>query len=153
MVGWPFSAALAIPFFLEELYWGRFAVLLKAGILSSLVAIPIAAIDSYYYGRPVLVAWNIVKYNVFGGKATLYGTESPSYYFVNGLLNFNLALPLALAALPAVGVTYLFDRKRVDGNKFTFLAFRLLPVYVWLGILTLQPHKEERFLFPAYGLI
>lgn len=39
VLGWPFSAALAIPFFFEELYWGRFVVLLKAGILSSLVAV------------------------------------------------------------------------------------------------------------------
>lgn len=30
---------------------------------------------------------------------------------------------------------------------------RLLPLYLWIGILTAQPHKEERFMFPAYPLI
>ena len=28
-----------------------------------------------------------------------------------------------------------------------------MPLYVWLGILTLQAHKEERFMFPAYPLL
>lgn len=27
------------------------------------------------------------------------------------------------------------------------------PLYVWMAIFLLQPHKEERFLFPVYGLI
>jgi len=27
------------------------------------------------------------------------------------------------------------------------------PVYIWLGFMSLQPHKEERFLYPVYPLI
>lgn len=38
-------------------------------------------------------------------------------------------------------------------SPFTVLALRLAPLYVWLGILTLQSHKEERFMFPAYPLL
>lgn len=33
------------------------------------------------------------------------------------------------------------------------LAIRLAPLYVWMGILTLQAHKEERFMFPAYPIL
>ena len=58
-------------------------------------------------------------------------------------------------------VTYFVDKKRLGfGNPgpersspFTLLAMRLLPLYLWIGILTAQPHKEERFMFPAYPLI
>ena len=33
------------------------------------------------------------------------------------------------------------------------MAIRLSGMYLWLGVLSAQAHKEERFLFPAYGLI
>ncbi len=49
--------------------------------------------------------WNFVRYNVVGGgDSALYGTESATYYLRNGLLNLNVALPLALVAplLPAL---------------------------------------------------
>ena len=49
--------------------------------------------------------WNFVKYNVVGGgDSALYGTESVTYYLRNGMLNLNVALPLALTAplLPAL---------------------------------------------------
>lgn len=43
--------------------------------------------------------WNFIKYNVVGGgDSALYGTESATYYLRNGLLNLNIALPLALLA-------------------------------------------------------
>lgn len=43
--------------------------------------------------------WNFVSYNVIGGgDSALYGTESASYYLRNGVLNLNIALPLALLA-------------------------------------------------------
>ena len=58
-------------------------------------------------------------------------------------------------------ITSFFDKKRLGLGKagpersspFTLLAMRLFPLYLWLGILTAQPHKEERFMFPAYPLI
>jgi alpha-1,2-mannosyltransferase len=105
-----------------------------------------------------------VKYNIFGGSERgpdLYGT-SPWYYYINNLLlNFNYLLPLALASLPALAVTYNIDRKRLgfatptseQSSPFTLLALRLAPFYLWLAILTTQAHKEERFMFPAYPLL
>jgi alpha-1,2-mannosyltransferase len=122
-------------------------------------------VDSIAYGKPTIVPWNIIKYNLFsranGKGPELYGTEPWSYYFVNLVLNFNGLLLLALGSLPALVVTYFVDVKRLGAWKaepersspFTLLAIRLLPLYVWIGILTAQPHKEERFMFPAYPLI
>ncbi len=127
--------------------------------------------------------WNIISYNIFGGAQRgpeLYGTEPPTFYFQNLLLNFNIVTPLALLSLPALCVTYFVDRKRLGGptvvsvpkekdvedegkplkkinlfqsSSFVLFGIRLAPFYLWFGILTLQPHKEERFMFPAYPLL
>lgn len=121
--------------------------------------------DSLAYGKPAIVPWNIVKYNIFsaasGKGPTLYGTEPWSYYLANLVLNFNGLLLLAIGSLPALVITYFVDAKRLGpkkadperSNQFALLAMRLLPLYLWIGILTAQPHKEERFMFPAYPLI
>jgi alpha-1,2-mannosyltransferase len=123
----------------------------------------VVAIDSLFYGRLTITPWNIVKYNVFPDTArgpNLYGTEPWSFYLLNLTLNFNVILPLALVALPALAVTYAFDRKRLgapgapdQGGAYETLALRLAPVYVWVGLLSAQAHKEERFMYPVYPLL
>lgn len=111
-----------------------------------------------------MVPWNIVRYNIFGGSERgpdLYGTSPWTFYLLNLVLNFNVLVPFALFSLPGLGVTYLIDRKRLgifktsadQTSPFTILGLRLLPFYIWLGILTSQAHKEERFMFPAYPLL
>ncbi|EIW87002.1 glycosyltransferase family 22 protein [Coniophora puteana RWD-64-598 SS2] len=180
IVGWPFALALSLPFVIEELFvlggdraspgarssWlmARWKRLFTAGLTASLIFVPVIAIDSVVYGKWSVVPWNIIRYNVFGGSERgpdLYGT-SPWYFYVqNLLLNFNVLIVLALGSLPALGVTYLIDRKRLgftspspdQSSPFTLLGLRLAPFYLWIGILTAQAHKEERFMFPAYTLI
>ena len=126
--------------------------------------IPVIGIDSLAYGKLVIVPWNIVRYNIFGGSERgpdLYGTAPWNFYLNNLVLNFNCILPLALVSLPALCVTYIIDRKRLgvvsstsnQSSPFTVLGLRLAPLYLWFGILSLQPHKEERFMFPAYPLL
>ncbi|KAJ7103211.1 glycosyltransferase family 22 protein, partial [Mycena belliarum] len=180
IVGWPFALALSVPFVFEELFvfsadrvapeirskWmlNRWKRLFSAGLAASLVFIPVIAIDSLIYGKLAIVPWNIVKYNIFGGAERgpdLYGTSPWSFYFLNLALNFNVLTPFALVSLPALGITYIVDRKRLGITKpsadqsspFTILALRLAPFYLWIGILTSQAHKEERFMFPAYPLL
>ncbi|KAH9486228.1 Alpha-1,2-mannosyltransferase ALG9 [Psilocybe cubensis] len=180
IVGWPFALALAIPFIFEELFvygadtvtpenwnsWfaGRVIRLAGAGLTASLIFIPVIGIDSLAYGELAIVPWNIIRYNIFGGTErgpTLYGTEPWHFYIKNLFLNFNVLIFFALFSLPALVITYFVDRKRLGLTKpspnqsspFTLLGLRLAPLYVWLGILTLQPHKEERFMFPAYPLL
>ncbi|KLO13752.1 asparagine-linked glycosylation 9 protein isoform a [Schizopora paradoxa] len=199
IVGWPFSLALALPFVLEELlmagldkvdaqertawFIARFLRLVTAGLCAALILIPVVGIDSLAYGRLVIAPWQIISYNIFGGAQRgpeLYGTEPPTFYFHNLLLNFNIVTPFALLSLPALFVTYFVDRKRLGGplivaelgskdaederkpvpkrnlfqsSSFVMLGMRLAPFYLWFVILTMQPHKEERFMFPAYPLI
>lgn len=123
------------------------------------------AVDSLAYGKLTIVPWNIVKYNIFSSSSgrgpELYGTEPWHFYIQNLVLNFNGVFVLALFSLPALVVTSYVDKKRLGlvtpkperSSPLTLLTIRLLPLYIWLAVLTIQPHKEERFMFPAYPLI
>ena len=122
------------------------------------------SVDSVAYGKWTVVPWNIIRYNIFGGSdrgPDLYGTSPWYFYILNLLLNFNILLVLALASLPSLAITYHVDRKRLgltrpgpnESSPFMILALRLAPLYLWLLIFTVQPHKEERFMFPVYPLM
>ena len=200
IVGWPFSAAIAIPFVLEELSlagadkvteenygtwlaerWmhmitaATVSVLLVVCLVLLLVSacvpngtpseqIPVIAMDTLFYGKLAVVPWNIVHYNVFPDSSRgpeLYGTEPVHFYLSNLLLNFNVLVPFALLALPALAITYRVDTKRLgeryqyvnQSSPYTLLAVRLAPAYLWVMIMTAQKHKEERFMYPIYPLI
>lgn len=97
---------------------------------------------------------SILLYNVGGGPEgaddTLYGVEPWSFYLKNLLLNFNVALPLALLLPPALLLLpwpHWSPRAKREALLFTS------PAFLWLGVMTSRPHKEERFLFPIYPLL
>jgi alpha-1,2-mannosyltransferase len=102
--------------------------------------------DYYCYGKWTASVFNLLKYNVFGGgESHLYGTEGPTFYFKNGFNNFNFAFILALLFLGFVP----FARKKYVPDLLIVVS----PVYIWLAFMSLQAHKEERFLYPIYPLI
>ncbi|QIW95535.1 hypothetical protein AMS68_001053 [Peltaster fructicola] len=160
-LGWPFSAALSIPFLLEELLLalltdraGRieFIKRLAFGIGSSLLLLAAqVAIDAVFYRKVTIVPLNIVLYNVFSSRGPdLYGTEPWHFYVRNLALNFHVWLPLALLALPFLLVQMASDKSWTKRTRaFVFLS----PFYLWLTIFTLQAHKEERFMYPAYPFL
>ncbi|KJE92084.1 asparagine-linked glycosylation 9 protein [Capsaspora owczarzaki ATCC 30864] len=164
ILGWPFCGAVGLPMAIDLLllrtsrrHWVSFIV---AGFLAILVVLlPTVAIDSYFYGTPVFASLNIVLYNVFGqGGPDLYGVEPLSYYLLNGILNTNVAFLLSFVALPLTMllamVPALRNRVRLAGGRSSStLLIYLMPLYLWMAIFFTRPHKEERFLFPAYPLI
>lgn len=93
ILGWPFAALLGIPIVFDMLFYKK---MYKTFILWSLIAAvvilgPMVVIDSMYYNKLVIAPWNLVRYNVFGGRGSeLYGTEPFSFYIINGFLNFNI---------------------------------------------------------------
>lgn len=197
LLGWPFAAALAIPFLFEELclvgadvlpdtivtrFKWRFTRLFKLSLWPAVILVSVSltnipsqtvltprlqisaviAIDSFFYGRFVFVPFNIIAYNVFSDSATLYGTESMSYYLINLCLNFNIAFLMAIVSIPMLIITrctnpWFFNSTshstKAAHSSFTLMLVRLAPFYLWLLILLPQPHKEERFMFPIYPLI
>lgn len=102
-----------------------------------------------------MVSWNIVKYNLFSstGGPNLYGTEPWTYYFRNLTLNFNIWFILAVLSLPLFFLQKVFSPSTQGFSSGLRSIVFLAPFYMWLGIFTLQPHKEERFMYPAYPFL
>ncbi|KAJ2755855.1 mannosyltransferase [Coemansia pectinata] len=155
--GWPYSAVVALPFVVEEIVERREFLINSMAMGVGAVAVTAglaAAIDSWYYGSGVLAGWNQIAYNVLGrgGDSTLYGTEPWYFYVKNGLLNANIVIILAIACLPLWTTSWLALRLagRRGDTDHRRLLFRVLPFYVALGVFSLQPHKEERFLSIVY---
>jgi alpha-1,2-mannosyltransferase len=112
-------------------------------------------ISAFFYKKVVVVPLNIVLYNIFSGPGRgpeIYGTEPWHFYIRNLLLNFNIWFLLALAVLPLLAIQKLFSRGPQQGSAITGLRSIIFvtPFYLWLGIFSFQPHKEERFMYPAY---
>ncbi|KAK2738346.1 mannosyltransferase [Myotisia sp. PD_48] len=164
MVGWPFSAALMVPFVLEDVVvsWSLgnmrpVILMVLKGVANCLkVLCGVVLVDSLFYRKLVFVPWNIIAYNVFGGAGkgpNIFGTEPPTFYFKNLLLNFNLWSLLALAGGPLLVLQALFRPHKSSRQTLLRSITLVLPFYSWLAIFTLQPHKEERFMYPAYPFL
>ncbi|KNC53119.1 alpha-1,2-mannosyltransferase ALG9 [Thecamonas trahens ATCC 50062] len=168
LVAWPFAAWAGVPIALHMMFLGpsplpivrRVVKFVGFALLAGTVLIGLLlAIDSSFYGSPVLAPLNIVMYNVLataasGGGSELYGTEPWHYYIRNGIVNFNLAFVLGLLG-PFLTVLpgWLSHYNLVCGPSPAFrsrLAAYLWSIWAWLGLMLAQPHKEERFLYPIY---
>lgn len=102
-----------------------------------------------------MVSWNIVKYNIFSstGGPDLYGTEPWTFYFKNLTLNFNIWFILALLALPLFLLQKIISPSGHGFQTGLRTVVFVAPFYMWLGIFTAQPHKEERFMYPVYPFL
>ncbi|KAJ7981816.1 Mannosyltransferase [Quillaja saponaria] len=146
ILGWPFSVLAFLPVTFFSLY-RKFKHAFIAGAVTSVVLLALSLlIDHYYYGRWTSSVLNLLIYNVAGGgESHLYGTEGPTYYLKNGFNNFNFCFVLALLFL---GIFRIAKKKYAPD-----LLVVVSPIYIWLGFMSLQSHKEERFLYPIYPLI
>ncbi|KAI6245041.1 Alpha-1,2-mannosyltransferase alg9 [Erysiphe necator] len=161
IIGWPFSLALSVPFLLEEIIlsckkgMNAFMVLIwqsKQAILASLIILLFEIlISGIFYRRLVIVPLNIILYNVLSGPGpNLYGTENWHFYFRNLFLNFNICFLLAIISLPLYIIQKSPSRKTWSTANNVRGITLLIPFYLWLVIFSLQPHKEERFMYPVY---
>lgn len=162
VVGWPFAVALAAPFLLEE---AALATVSKVGletaawrvvdgITRSLIVLALAVgVDIFFYHSVEVVPYNIVRYNVFSSLSrgpAIFGTEPWHFYLRNLTLNFNIWFILALMTLPLTAFQYLVGSSNTSfQGRLRSLVF-MSPFYMWLAIFTIQPHKEERFMYPIY---
>ncbi|CAK4024666.1 glycosyltransferase family 22 [Lecanosticta acicola] len=164
-IGWPFAAAMTIPFLLEELLMASVSDLqaltnlfwrVVDGVVRTALVLGLqVALDYFFfYKKFSIVPLNIVLYNVFSTKGPdLYGTEPWHFYLRNLFLNFHVWLLLALASLPLLLVQHFLRAKGATRSSYLRGIIFLTPFYLWLTIFTLQPHKEERFMYPAYPML
>lgn len=92
-------------------------------------------------------------YNIFSGSEKgpdIYGTEPWDFYIRNLLINFNAWFVLASCAMPLLLLQHFFRGQAVSRQSILRSVIFVSPFYLWLAIFTLQPHKEERFMYPAY---
>ncbi|MCO5587878.1 hypothetical protein L7F22_041830 [Adiantum nelumboides] len=138
LIGWPFSVLATAPIVVYSLLRGGFLRTIVVGISTSVaILIPSILADRFFYGKWTSSIVNLVMYNVFGdGDSSLYGVESRTFYLQNGFNNFNFALVLALM-LP-------FLMLLVRRKNSSLLLVLVSPIYIWLGFMSMQPHKEER---------
>ncbi|XP_022913586.2 alpha-1,2-mannosyltransferase ALG9 [Onthophagus taurus] len=156
LLGWPFAAVLGVPLAVDMLIMKKmYKTFLQWSIISAgVILVPMVITDSLLYGKLVIAPLNILIYNVFGGAGpNLYGVEPLSYYLINGFLNFNLIWIFALTSPLALILSYILVPSKQKSTLTLPHYFSLSPLFLWLFIFFLQPHKEERFLFPIYPLI
>jgi len=93
-----------------------------------------------------------VVYNVAGGgDSALYGIEPAGFYLRNGANQLAAALPLAVLAFPLAAAWQWL--RAMPGRPGPRVLVAAAPVYLWLGALSMLPHKEERFLYVVYPLV
>ncbi|KAI0508796.1 glycosyltransferase family 22 protein [Xylaria bambusicola] len=165
ILGWPFASALCAPFLFEEAIFAFFSdrdrfweTVLRVGrgvIAALLLLFGDSMINSFFFRKFEVVSWNIVKYNIFSstGGPNLYGTEPWTFYFRNLAINFNVWFVLALLSLPLFLLQKAFTAKVNSFQSGLRTIVFLAPFYMWLAIFTIQPHKEERFMYPAYPFL
>lgn len=165
VLGWPFASALCAPFMLmegilammsdRERFWETVLRVGRGVIAGLLLILGDATVNAFFYRNFEIVSWNIVKYNIFSstGGPDLYGTEPWTFYFRNLAINFNIWFILALLSLPFFLLQKALNAKQHSFQSGLLTIVFLTPFYMWLGIFTLQPHKEERFMYPAYPFL
>lgn len=193
-VGWPFAALIAVPIILDLLCRHTVPVVF-ATCFSLFLIVPITLhVDRFFYCQNSFSIWNLILYNALGGgDATLYGVESPFFFYKNLLVNFHFVFLMALLSPIVVLVPFrrppnffrLYEKRceiREKNSKvqlkeimrrkdlrtvarnqdadlvlyltpvhscFTECVY-LLPFFIWFIFWHFIPHKEERFMAPAY---
>jgi hypothetical protein len=101
---------------------------------------------------------NILLYNAIGGSGDeLYGIEPAMYYIKNLALNTGISWPLALIT-PIILLISLYSYIIIKAkNSDLWIDYSLFIVYlsalIWLIMLFMRPHKEERFMYPIYPIL
>ncbi|QQP41456.1 Mannosyltransferase, partial [Caligus rogercresseyi] len=135
LFSWPFAGALGVPIAVDILFrQQRIRFFIEWCILSFLfIALPQIVIDWVYYGKPVFAPLNITSMGQSHGTSISERISQLQRRF------------------PTISISKLFSSSSLS-QDIPFVTI-YLGFYLWLGIFTLQPHKEERFLFPIYPLI
>lgn len=160
-MGWPFALAAIVPMGVHMLFTHNIFKIAFVGCASTAAVLGFGAvIDYFFYGKWLIAPWNIIKYNALGegggGQGSnLYGVEPASYFAFNLLLNFNvLAVLAALSPFAVLFVCLVKGGNRSEPSPSIWWSLSALgQLWLWFGLMSSRPHKEERFFFVAYPLM
>lgn len=113
--------------------------IIPAGIIGVVVGLTATVVvDSYFWQQfPLWPEFAAFKFNVLSGQASAWGTEPWHFYVANALPRLLLNPVTYLIGIPAS----LF----FPSTRRASLAF-VVPSLAFVGIYSLQPHKEWRFI-------
>ena len=99
------------------------------------------ALDSWFYGEPVVAFYNYFESNILQDMASNFGISPWYYYFIQVTESATTLLGLAIWISLLVFLLYF---------RYHILSWCLIP---FLIVHFLVPHKELRFLFPLINLV
>jgi len=136
-VGWPPLLLMKI------IYDGSLKPILLAGLFVFLPTVGLCvAVDSFYYGEyPVFTSYNFVKANLAEGLSKYFGTD-PIYYYVTFIFPWFFTV-----LVPAVfGGLWIYGKDSYTSSRKPYI---LVLTLTYVGIFSVIPHKEARFLLPV----
>ena len=115
------------------------------GSISSVVFIAVTVlIDSHIWGIWIWPEFQVFHFNTILNLSSHWGVDPWYTYFVKVLpLNITIAYPLAIFAIFSKRKGSLVDWKVLD---------LLFPALLFVGLYSLLPHKEYRFILAAYPI-
>jgi alpha-1,2-mannosyltransferase len=91
-----------------------------------------------------------------GSGDELYGIEPVSYYVKNLFLNLGIIFPLAVIC-PLIALINKFLHVKESSARIEYLDGHALTImissFLWIVVLCIRPHKEERFMYPVYPFL
>lgn len=142
---------------------GRIFSIIKYGLLSSLFSLALSVpIDTYFWGLQY-----DIRYRTDPNQWFLMWPELHSFYF-NGVQNkssewgvspwhwyFANAIPKSVTvAIPFMLIGLVYSKRRAILGMFDAQIVNLMgPVMIFVGIFSMLPHKELRFIMPSLTII
>ena len=127
---------------------GKFADRVKFFFLNVFTVLLMIAtsilVDSLYYKKFTWSAWNFFQFNYVEKGSNLYGNEEIYWYFAYAIPKLISGyIPLFVFGL------YQYIKDQHAKKSHYYLIFIL---FYFIGFLTLNGHKEDRFLMPIFPI-
>ncbi|KAF4129960.1 Alg9-like mannosyltransferase family [Phytophthora infestans] len=140
--------------FLRMIGWG-----LSSGMVSLALTV---LVDSYFWQRWLWPEGEVLWFNTVQNKSSEWGVSPPLWYITSALpralqmtallipLGLSTLLPTLLRSRSLHDITWSFKTAPfLDWSVFSLVW----PVFVYLGLFSLLPHKELRFIFNAIPIL
>lgn len=123
--------------------------IIPAGVTGAILGLTATVtIDSFFWQRfPLWPEWVAFYYNTILGKSSDWGTEPMHYYFTDALPRLLMNPMIIFVCIPLA-----IKSKAIGKTSLNIL----LPHVIFIGLFSLLPHKERRFIIysvPAFTAV